>query len=237
MSASRLRKRLTLAPQAKGWDPVRAWSFVRASRAYRAAWERCPSRQPGLPERAPFPVRLRTPVDSAAMAWGMLAWEDPRADRPLAPFWADAGVFDGRASPGAPPLARLAAEGGADLSGLRLGDGSLVLRIERGGRSVLVRFPAGEDFPADAGLRLLLVREVSAIDDLWPDARSPRPGRVQGVAGTASFCWPWNARPTGSRGAISRCASGSRSMSSRSTTPAAGWRRGSSAGIPGQGRS
>ncbi|MYI68153.1 MAG: hypothetical protein F4103_05170, partial [Boseongicola sp. SB0673_bin_14] len=164
-----------MARQARGWDPVRAWSFIRASKAYRAAWERRRP-QPGLAERAPFPVRLRTSSDLAAMAWGMLAWEDPRADRPLAPFWANAGVFEGCASGDAPPFARLAAKSGADLSGLRLDDGSLMLRIEADGRSVVVRLPARTEFPSDAGLRLLLVREVSAIDDLWPGASAPWPG-------------------------------------------------------------
>ena len=47
-----IRERLTMARQVRGWDPVRAWRFIRASKAYRNAWEkRWP--QPGLPERAP----------------------------------------------------------------------------------------------------------------------------------------------------------------------------------------
>ena len=44
-----------------------------------------------------------------------------------------------------PFLVRLAREGGATLSGLRLADGRLMLRIERPG--VLVRLPAGRCFP------------------------------------------------------------------------------------------
>ena len=105
-----------MARRVGGWDALRAWRFIRASKAYRAAWKkRMP--QPGLPERGPFPVRLQTSVDLAAMAWGMLAWEDPYAALPLAPFWAQAGVIDGRVTRDTPPLVRLAAEGGATLSG------------------------------------------------------------------------------------------------------------------------
>ena len=57
----------------------------------RDAWEK---RRflPGLPERAPFPVRLQT----AAMAWGMAPSVDPRAERPLAPFWTYTGTIDRR---------------------------------------------------------------------------------------------------------------------------------------------
>ncbi len=224
-----------MARHVRGWDPVRAWRFVRASKAYRAAWERRDAR-PGLPERAPFPVRLRTDADAGAMRWGMLAWEDPDdPDGPLAPFWATAGVVAGEVSRDAPSLARLVAEGGASLSGLRLGDGALMLRTERDGRSVQVRVDGG-GFPDDAGLRLLLVREVAAIGDLWPGAPAP-PGRTRkAAAGTASCSLRWNARRRGSRGATSRCGSGAGNGSPRTGTPEAGWRGASGAATQGRAR-
>ena len=227
-----------MARHVRGWDPVRAWRFVRASKAYRDAWDR-QRPLPGLPERAPFPVRMRTDADAGAMRWGMLAWEDPHDDAngPLAPFWATAGVIKGEVSRDAPPLARIAAEGGASLSGLRLGDGALMLRIESEGRSVQVRVDGGGGggFPGDAGLRLLLVREVAAIGDLWPGAPAP-PGRTRKAAGTASCSLRWNARRRGSRGATSRCGSGARSGSRRSGIPEAGWRGASGAATQGRAR-
>ncbi len=61
------------------------------------------------------------------------------------------------------------------LSGLRLGDGALMLRIEREGQSVKVRLPRGAVFPEDGGL--LLVREVATIEGVWLGAPVPRPGR------------------------------------------------------------
>ena len=230
-----------MARQVRGWDPVRAWCFIRASRAYRDAWERN-RLQPGLPERASpgpgsgFPVRMRADADAGAMRWGMLAWEDPYTERPLAPFWAEAGVIDGKAAHDMPPLARLAAEGGAYLDGLRLDDGRLMLRIERDGRSVPVRLDGRGAFPADAGL-LLLEREVSVIEDVWSGAPAPRPGRARGTAGTVSFCWRWRRRRRGSPSATMRSASGSRAGSRRSIIPTAGWKSASSANTPGQGRS
>ena len=225
-----------MARQVRGWDALRAWRFIRASRAYRDAWAKR-RHLSGLPERAPFPVRLQTAADLAAAAWGMAAFEDPHAERPLAPFWTQAGVIDGRVAPDAPPLARLAAEGGAHLTGLRLGDGALMLRIEREGRSVQVRFPRGAVFPEDGGL--LLVREVATIEDVWLGAPAPRPGRGRGrtETETENFCWRWKARRKGSPGARSRSASGAWSGSRRSTTKAAGCTPASSAAGRGRRRS
>ena len=169
-----------MARRVSGWDGLRAWSFIRVSREYRAAWKkRLP--QPGLPERAPFPVRLQTVTDSGALRWGMAAWEDPYAELPLAPFWAQAGVLDGEVRRDAWPLVQLAAEGGATLSGLRLGDGTLMLRIELPGRSVQVRLPTGTVFPEDGGL--LVIREVERIEDVWLGAPIPRSGRGTGEDG------------------------------------------------------
>ncbi len=224
-----------MARRVGGWDALRAWRFIGASKAYRNAWKRRRP-QPGLPERAPFPVRLQTSADLAAMAWGMAAWEDPHAALPLAPFWARAGVIEGRVTHDTPPLVRLASEGDATLSGLRLADGALLLRIERPGVSVPVRLPAGTVFPGDGGLRLVLEREVARIEDVWSGFPAPRPGRARGT-GTVSFCWRWRWRPKGSRSATTRCASGSRRRSRKTTTPAAGCMSASSAGSPRQGAS
>ena len=46
-----------MARRVSGWDALRAWRFMRASKVYRDAWNRHRP-QPDLPERAPFPVRL-----------------------------------------------------------------------------------------------------------------------------------------------------------------------------------
>jgi len=222
-----------MARQVRGWDAVRAWRFIRASKAYRSAWaKRLP--QPGLPERAPFPVRLRTAADMGALRWGMLAWEDPYAELPLAPFWVSAGVTDGQVARDAAPLIRLAAEGGATLSGLRLGDGALMLRIEGPGRAVQIRFPAGCVVSEDSGLRL--VRDVTTIEDVWLGLPVPPPGRARTTA-TASFCWRSKARRKGSRSARPRCGSGAPNGSRRNGGRKAGCWRASSAGAGAQGRS
>ena len=210
-----------------GWDGERAWRFIRASKGYRKAWRRrLPP--PGLPEAAPFPVRLQTAVDLAALEWGMLAWEDPYArDGPVSPFWARAAMRDGRVAPEAAPLVAVAAVGNAALSGLRLGDGALVLRIERKGAAVQFRIPGGGAFPPDGGL--MLVREVEHIEDAWSGIPAPRSGRVRGT-GIGSFCWRWKGRPKAGPTGRSRSTSGAGPGSMRSTIPTAGCARWSSAG-------
>ena len=182
------------------WDPVRAWRFIRANRAYRAAWRRRRP-QPGLLEPAPFEVRWQTAGDAGALRWGLLAWADPYADAgPASPFWARAAMLDGRVERDAAPLAALAAAERAALAGLRVG-GALILKIERDGAAVQVRIAGGGAFPANGGL--LLVREVARLEDVWSGVPSPASGRGRGT-GTRSCCSCWNARPRACRGGRSR---------------------------------
>ncbi|MDE0705858.1 MAG: hypothetical protein OXH59_19270 [Rhodospirillaceae bacterium] len=201
------------------WDAVRAWRYIRTSREYRDGYARR-GRLPGLPERAPFPLRLRTAADIGAMRWGMLAWEDPYETLPLAPFWADAGVIAGRLTGDSPSLVRMAAEGRATVSGLRLGDGGLMLRIEQGDdRAVLVRLPPGA--APDEGSGLMVGRDLARIEDIWQGVPAPRPGRARRGTST-SFCWRSKGTRGGFPGAASRRACGTRSGSRRNTPPTAG---------------
>ena len=117
-------------------DGARAWQILRRLPAYRAAWRRRLP-QPGLPERAPFPVRLQTAVDLVAARFGILAWEDPFApDGPASPFWVDTPMVPAAVGPKATPLTGDATAPGVSVAGLRLIDGSLVLKLECGGASV-----------------------------------------------------------------------------------------------------
>ena len=179
---------------------------------------------PGPPENR---RRYRRP------ALGHAGLGRPRSPEPLAPFWVSAGVIDGRVEPDAAPLVRLAAEGGAVLSGLRLDDGTLMLRIEQPGRSMQVRFPAGSVFLEDGGLRLVVERDVARIEDVWSGLPVPRRGRARG---TASFCWRWRARRKGSRSARSRAALGRRAGRARLVGRTAGCGRASSADAGAAGR-
>ena len=131
----------------------RAWQFLCCNAGCRAAWRRR-HLQPGLPKQAPFQVRLQTAVDLAASPWGLLAWADPdEEDRPIPPFWHEAPMLQTMISPDATPLVPGIAALGASLSGLRLVNGDLGLKIERGRATTQLRIPAGSGFgPADGVL-------------------------------------------------------------------------------------
>ena len=131
----------------------RAWQFLCCNAAYRAAWRRRHP-QPGLPKQAPFQVRLQTAADLAASRWGLLAWADPdEEDDPISPFWLKAPMLQIAISPDATPLVPGMTALAAPLSGLRLVDGDLVLKIERGRATTQLRIPAGSGLgPADGVL-------------------------------------------------------------------------------------
>ena len=131
----------------------RAWQFLCCNAAYRTAWRRRHP-QPGLPEQAPFQVRMQTAADLAASRWGLLAWADPdEEDGPISPFWLEAPMLQIAISPDATPLVPGMTALGAPLSGLRLVNGDLVLKIGRGRATTQLRIPAGSGLgPADGVL-------------------------------------------------------------------------------------
>ena len=77
---------------------------------------------------------------------GLLAWEDPRTRNRFSPFWVDNKMVRALAvkpEESAPVLAR---ESGASFTGLRLRDGSLVLKTKRGRRVEQLRIIDGDSF-------------------------------------------------------------------------------------------
>ncbi|MCY4405360.1 MAG: hypothetical protein OXC15_03250 [Rhodospirillaceae bacterium] len=144
-------------------DAARAWQVLRLLPAYRNAWSRRLP-QPGLPEVAPFPVRLQTAADLAAARFGLHAWEDPFAeDGPASPFWHVAPMLPAAAGPRATPLDGAAADG-LSVAGLRLIDGSLVVKLENGGAAVQLSVEPGSGFGPGDG--------VLAQHDLLADPRA-----------------------------------------------------------------
>ncbi len=85
-----------------------------------------------------FPVRIQSEADLAARdPWRIEAWENPFArDGPASPFLAGEAMLEAEGSAAAAPLLPFLAEVGARVDGLRLLDGSLIVKIERKRRAV-----------------------------------------------------------------------------------------------------
>ena len=131
----------------------RAWAFLRRNPVYGVVWREGATRP--VFEAAPFPVRIQSNADCQALKWGSLAWEDPhKTDGPASPFWAEAPMLEGEWVTGAPALPGQLARSGARLDGLRLIDGTLILKIENGENAAQVRVRAGSG--AAIGERLVL---------------------------------------------------------------------------------
>ena len=154
-----------------------AWLYLRCDRHYRAAWRDNAAPPVSAPEYedTPFPVRIRCRADLAAEEdWRMLAWQDPfDGGGAASPFWALAPMMEGVGSAQAAPLLPLLAGAGATLSGLRLGDGALVLKAEKDGAAVQVLVTGDGPLMAGGGVRLFhdwglrLPVDVERMEDLW----------------------------------------------------------------------
>ena len=140
---------------------VRAWAYFRRHPGYGAEWRAFAG--VATHEPAAFPLRLQGAADRAAAPWGLRAWEDPFAgDGPASPFWSEAPVaLAVVAPPGTEelgePLGRLLARDGAALSGLRLLDGTLLLKVEWAGLAAQMRLIGAATLDPAAD-RLLLAR-------------------------------------------------------------------------------
>ena len=89
-------------------------------------------------------MRIQSIADGHALVWDLLAWEDAHGtgDSPT-PFSAKAPMLEGEWGIEAPPLAPLVADVGARLSGLRLADATLILKIENRSAAAQVRMRPG----------------------------------------------------------------------------------------------
>ena len=137
----------------------RDWASLRSNPYYQAGW-----REHGVAgsfvEASGFPLRTQSEADLEAARWGLLAWEDPRTRSRFSPFWVDDNMVRALAvepKESAPAVAVLACETGISFTGLRLRNGSLVLKAKRGRRVEQLRIIDGDSFDFDRmGLELSL---------------------------------------------------------------------------------
>ena len=143
------------APAATG--AATAWQFLMNHPDYIVDWWMAAAGMP-RPDGEPFPIRTQTEADLKARSWGLLAWQDPLSeDGPASPFWDDAPMAKAVSDPdGTEPFAALVRKEGGRLEGLRLRDGALILKIERGAAAAQIRIEDGDAFDPEGCLALLL---------------------------------------------------------------------------------
>ena len=161
-----------------------AWRVLRGLRAYRAAWE-AHAEAPAFEDGTAFPVRIQSAADLAARdPWRIEAWENPYArDGPASPFLAGQAMLEAEGSPTAEPLLPFLAGVGARVDGLRLLDGSLIVKIERDGRAVQVRVTKDGPLLAGGGFRTCrdfgadMPQDIARLTALWSVSGGPAPRR------------------------------------------------------------
>ncbi len=206
---------------------ARGWQFLKRNDHYAQA-HRALSDPAAAYLDAPFPIRRQTRADLEAGPWGLLGWEDPlAANGPASAFWAVAPMIEAVPAPAeGPGLAELARETGAALSGLRLADRALILKVERAGRARQVRIADGARFDAYRGSFVpgaSFGRDWPRLNgharDLWRMLGGPAPPAGRGT-GTGSFSLRSTGTGPGRRRARSPRRSGAPRRSPRSGTGA-----------------
>ena len=173
---------------------ARAWQFLKRNDDYAEACLALTDPAAAYLD-APFPIRRRSEANLEAGPWGVLAWENPlAADGPCSPFWAVAPMIEVAPAPAqGAGLAEMARKTGAALSGLRLADGALILKVERAGRAMQLRIADGERFAAHGGSFVPSPsfgpdwpRLNGHARELWRMVGGPAPPAGRGT-GTGSF--------------------------------------------------
>ena len=176
---------------------VRAWRFLKRSPRYITDWWMTTAGTPS-PTAEPFPMRTQMREDLKAAGWGLLAWEDPLGEGAASPFWAEAPTLRAVPAPDGPALTDLLSGPGVRVSGLRLLDGTVVLKVEQGDAAVQMRIAAGASFDPAGGVDIALPAELDLrtrlrrISELWPIAAADSK-KAAGGFWTRSCCWRWTA--------------------------------------------
>ncbi|MCY4559378.1 MAG: hypothetical protein OXF79_23970 [Chloroflexi bacterium] len=97
-------------------------------------------------ESAGLALRAQTEADLDVARWGLLAWEDPRERSKFKPLWIDEKMLMAVVVEPGDTVGRMARATGMSVSGLRLLDGALVLKVHRGRRVEQIRVLEGDSF-------------------------------------------------------------------------------------------
>ena len=137
-----------MAKAAEMRGPVGDWHALRGNPDYKADWL-AHGGAPEIVESAGFELRGQTEADLKAARWGLLAWEDPGERSKFSPFWIDEKMLMASVVEAGDPVGMMARATGMRVSGLRLLDGALVLKVNRGRRVEQIRISEGDAFDVE----------------------------------------------------------------------------------------
>ena len=174
--------------------PVGDWHALKSNRDYKANWHA----QGGaltVAGSAGFALRAQSEADLKAARWGLLAWEDPRERSRFKPFWIDEKMLIAVVVEPGDPVGMIARATGMAVSGPRLLDGALVLKVKRR-RGVEQIWDTGErkhraawSCPRGGGLDGAAAAKdwaSRAAPRVWP-GRRPCATRARGCQGAAGM--------------------------------------------------
>ena len=121
---------LATAKEMKVRVPAGDWHALRSDSSYKADWL-AHGGAPAVVEGAGFALRAQTEADLEDARWGLLAWKDPRERSRFRPFWIDEKMLMAVIMKPGDPVGRMARATGMSVSGLRLLDGALVIKVRR----------------------------------------------------------------------------------------------------------
>jgi|GEM_PF-2701742 len=118
--------------------PVGDWHALRSNPDYKADWL-AHGAAPPVVESAGFALCAQAEADLEAVRWGLLAWEDPPERSRFKPFWIDEKMHKAVVVESGDPMGPLVRATGMNVSGLRLLDGALVLKVKKWRRVEQIR--------------------------------------------------------------------------------------------------
>ncbi len=152
-----------------------AWEFLLRNPEYKAKARSCPAFIEPAKDKISASFYEQLPSDLAAQKWGLFAFKYP--ERPAdsgTPFWSIQPTIKAEiAQHGHPALIPMLSKAGADISGLLLLNGHMILKIEHKGRTVQIRIKDGRSFNRKSGLVLRLSVtynlsiQISHSTNLW----------------------------------------------------------------------
>lgn len=166
-----------------------AWEFLRKNPDYISDWHHFGTMPAIKDDTRPFNIYEQHPSDQSADKWGLFTFQDPVASPERStPFWSIAPTLEAEVVHASQvSLLPMLRETGAKITGLLLLNGDIILKVEHGASTVLVRIKDAKAFDETSGLILRLPLDLrlpvrlTRSKDLWKIAAGERFKKVENL--------------------------------------------------------